>query len=367
MEKTDKAAIAAWKNEALVGRKEVTTEGITPAKSEPRKIVFMTESLSDLPDFIKNREDIIVLDNPIILEKPGTNISGQSTSGSFDADSFAVLAEKVENDGYVTKTSLPTIYDSGDSTPSVEWYTRESLEEGYDVIYLATNSAITGSYENIIQLYANEFNDCEGRVLCVDTQCASTGLAFLIMLILDEYDNGKLKTIHDVEKFVLDTRASIGQIFTWDNFTYIRNSGKVSGITASLGHILKIFGVGSVEYTINGQRPLTTLGKVKGRLRRNRRIARFVAETIADENGTIIIAHGNNRETALSIQSFLMELLPNAHFLISADADTTKNRGGWRCGAAIQAHGGPTSIHVNYLRRVPNTYAESRKLFQSLQ
>ncbi|MBQ3310387.1 DegV family EDD domain-containing protein [Candidatus Saccharibacteria bacterium] len=320
-----------------------------------RSFQILTDAVCDLPaTWLKSHPEIIVVDTPVIATKRGCRgiIFKDLTPDTFDrADAYV-------KQGYTTRTSLPIIWETEDEEQrdiiSVERLTRQFLEEGIDVVYLAMNSAISGTYGQVHVLY-NELNERyahSAMALCLDTECASTGLAMLIMdLIASEP-----KTLDDVREHVAVNQSKIAHVFTWLDFTYIVKSGKVNALSATIGKMLELRPLCSAEY-LRGERPLIAISnKIRGTHKFVNILSKFVKATIDDERGVITVAHGNLPEKAEMIAGALSERLPKAQVLYGPD---------WRCGAAIQAHGGPTSIHVNYHRK-PASFEETAKIFHEL-
>lgn len=328
-------------------------------------VVFMLDSLADLPpSLIAGRSDIVVLDVPIIAVKPGGE---EVVFNHLTADTFAEADELVQQ-GWVTKTSMPKVYASEHEENygilSVERATREAVKNGKNVVYLAVNSEISGAFQAISALF-EQLNEEFGaaRAICIDSGCASTGLAMLLGDLLKEFDRlGHYAEgpalLYDIKDYVRDHTQKIAMIFSWFEFEYIKNSGKVAALPAFLGKIFGIHPIGSVEYREDGSRPLITFSqRIRGTKRFFSILARFVSETIAKEDDFIIVAHGNCAEKVAPLIRELSIYIPKATILHGPE---------WRCGAAIQAHGGPTSIHVNYHRKTPNSFAKSSALLHKI-
>lgn len=321
-----------------------------------REIQYLTDAVCDLPvAWLKEHPEITVVDTPVIAIKPGCP---EIVFHNLTPDSFAEADAYVQK-GYTTKTSLPIIYETENEAKagimSVERLTKQFLEDGKDVVYLAMNSAISGTYMGVWTLYDELRENAEfarQKMLCLDTECASTGLA---MLIMDLIAAGP-KDIDEVDRYVTWHRKNIAHVFTWFKFDYVVKSGKVNALSAAIGKLLGFHPICSAEY-IDGARPLSTISdRIRGTYKFIDLLSKFVRATIDDERGTITIAHGNLPDKAAMIAEALQEYLPGAQILQGPD---------WRCGAAIQAHGGPTSIHVNYHRK-PATFDETLKIFHEL-
>ena len=326
------------------------------------KIMFVVDRLADLPSsLVMSRDDIIVLDIPITCIKHGAE---DVVFHDMTADDFIDVNELVEQ-GYVSKTSLPQIYETLDETKygitSLERVTRQALSEDKDVLYLAVNHLISGTFDAASALFEEinnsmpENNSC--RALCIDTACASTGLAMLFKDLIDEYDQGKITSVSEAKEYIEQHKSSIAMVFSWFEFEYVKKSGKVKALPAFLGKVFGIHPIGSVEYTTAGRPLITFSRKVRGTKKFYGVLARFIQQTIVDPSGIITIAHGNCLEKVEELAEIIKLTLPEATICYGKE---------WRCGAAIQAHGGPTSIHINYHRKAPNSFEESEQILESL-
>lgn len=315
---------------------------------------ILTDSIADLPSFWAEKyPEVATVEMPVIAVKAGHR---EVEFKGLTADTFMDAHDYVKQ-GYTTRTSLPVIYESAGEADvgvmSVERLTKQYLDAGKDVIYLALNSAISGVYANVSVMYEElALQYPERKLIVVDTECASTGLAMLIM----DLCAAELATVRQAEEFVLRQRSHIAHIFTWFDFTYIVRSGKVKSLAAVLGKILGFHPIGSEEYAGDG-RPLVQIGLFRGKFNFIDKLARLVMRTMVDpEGGPVIIAHGNCEDKALMIREAILGYLPKATIYCGPQ---------WRCGAAIQAHGGPSSIHINYHRQ-PMTYEETLKIVHEL-
>lgn len=310
---------------------------------------FIVDQIADIPEDMDWR-NVRTVANPIMAKKKG---SPTLSLEGLTADNFKERVDPLVKNGYVTTTSMPVVYESEAEIEhkimSIERLTK-SLLPGEDVIYLAGNSTITTAYGMVSALYAGfDEKDYNGhQAVCVDTQCASTGLALLVRDLV-AYSPG---SVEDAVEFILENRGRIAHVFTWGDFTYIKNSGKVRALPAFLGKLLRSHPLCSVEY-VGDERPLVAIAQaIRGERRFFEKFARFVRDTIVDFDGEIVVAHGDDPELAKKIEAAILEVLPRIRILH------------WRCGPVIQAHGGPTSIHVNYYRKSPNNYQETIKLLK---
>ncbi len=304
---------------------------------------ILTDSVSDLPlSWLKDHPEVRIIDTPI-------TISGGYTNETFyhqTADDFMAIDARVKNGGVRAMTSQPMIFDpNGDSLTSVESITRKLLDEGKDVIYVVMNGSLSGTYGMASLLYRDlnkEYRESGRRAVCIDSHCMGTGLALLIMELCEAYKKGEVSNVSQMADFVMKNRGYIGHFFTWGELSYIRKSGRVGAVRAMAANLLGIRLICAAEYVNGAERKLEHVNPhtfVRGISRWADIIGRYAQRHIADPNGTIIVAHGNVPRDADIVVCKLMDYLPNANYLTGPD---------WRCGAGIQCHGGPTSLHVNF-------------------
>lgn len=307
-----------------------------------RDFQILTDAVSDIPEFwVKAHDYITIVDTPITISGKHNLVLHDLSADDFDEVEYYV------KQGDRAMTSQPQVFDPYEETPnSVESLTRKYVRDGKDVIYVATNSALSGTYGTVSICYdeLSEWAEEQGRrILCVDSKCMSTGLALLFLELAKAIEGHKVKTIDDIEQFVLRERGHMGHFFTWGELSYIKLSGRVDSVRALLGTLLSIRLIGSAQFLDDGEtRKLEHINPhaiVRGTTKFGDVVGLYARRHITDATGPIIIAHGNVPRDATIIEERMRKYLPNAKYLTGPN---------WRCGAGIQVHGGPTSIHINF-------------------
>lgn len=303
---------------------------------------ILTDGLSDLPAFwLRQHKNVTVIDTPVTVTGPDLC----EVYNHMSADDFMELDELVRKRGARTMTSQPRVRDPFCEDPeSVESIARGFMANGTDVVYLAMSSTLSGTYGTITMLFRELNEEYGGRAKahCIDTTCASTGLALLIMELFEAMEAGEVETIGQIGDFVQKNRGFIGHYFTWANLDYIRNSGRVNVVEATAAKVLGLRLIGCNILTDSDERRLEVLNRralFRGISKWGDFVGEYAAKHITDPCGRIIVAHGNSPRDAEIIVERMKRFLPNAQYLYGHE---------WRCGAAIQCHGGPSSIHVNF-------------------
>ena len=134
--------------------------------------------------------------------------------------------------GAVTKTSQIGISD-------YEQAFEKELAAGYDVLYLGFSSGLSGSFntsciarDSVMEKYP------EGKIICIDSLCASTGEGLLLIKADEKKKQGL--SIDELAQWITDNRLHLCHVFTVDDLKYLHRGGRVSKTAAIAGSILGI-------------------------------------------------------------------------------------------------------------------------------
>ena len=168
------------------------------------------------------------------------------------------------------------------------------LESGRDVLYLAFSSALSTTYQSAV-IAAEDLKEShpEGKMLVVDSLCASLGQGLLVYLCAMEKRRGK--TLEEVCAFAEETRGKVCHWFTVDDLNHLKRGGRVSAAAALFGTMLSIKPVLHVDDTGH----LVPVSKARGRRASQLALVDRMAETARNPaEQTIFISHGGCREDA---------------------------------------------------------------------
>ena len=322
---------------------------------------ILTDALCDLPpSWVAAHDYITIIDTPINISGDGKSLTLRHLS----PDDFGQVEYYVKECKCRAMTSQPSIFDPGEDNPeSVESITRKYVRTGKDVIYITMSSFLSGTYSTASICYGElaEWAEENGQhVRCVDSQCMSTGLGLLLLELAKAIENNTVKDIDDIEDFVKSERAHIGHFFTWGELSYIKLSGRVGAVRAMIGTILGVRLMCSAQYNEAHERKLEHINPhafLRGINKFGEALGQYIRRHIDDPHGIIIVAHGNAPRDAELVTSKLRKYLPDATYLTGHD---------WRCSAGIQAHGGPTSLHVNFRTKDVSTLEQTTKEMESI-
>ncbi|MBO4337439.1 MAG: DegV family protein [Lachnospiraceae bacterium] len=216
---------------------------------------------------------------------------------NFDAHSFY---EGLKNGNVIKTTLLNTSLFLSHFTPL--------LEKGKDVIYICMSSGISGTY-NSARLAALELMEkYSGRfVHIVDSLGCGFGSGLLAERAarLSRQDVNVKEAAKILDEEVMHTC----QYFTVDDLNFLKNSGRVNGVTAKIATVLNIKPILFGDKTGH----IIASGKVRGRKKSIEMLAGIFSEKrIKDEDQHICISHGDCLDDANELASLVSAIEPDA-------------------------------------------------------
>jgi DegV family protein with EDD domain len=182
------------------------------------KLGFVTDSTSDIPAYLVEQHEIIVVPTVLVLE------------GKEYADGIGITREEFYKRLPALRTppttAAPSIVDF--STPY-----ETLLSRGCDhVLSIHAASQLT-TVVNVARQAAKEFAD---KVTCIDSGSLSMGLGFQVLAAAEEAESGLKSALGAIES----TRKRLQVKAALDTMEYLRRSGRVPGAVAAIGGVLSI-------------------------------------------------------------------------------------------------------------------------------
>lgn len=128
------------------------------------------------------------------------------------------------NEKIFPKTSLPSMLETEEKVKSY-------VDKGYDVIIVSISSGISGTYNMLRNMFANE-----SKVHIVDSKIAVGG----IRLIVDEINRNKDLPVEEILKKVEELIPRIRVAAVPETLEYLHRGGRLSKISFVVGSLLKI-------------------------------------------------------------------------------------------------------------------------------
>ena len=176
------------------------------------------------------------------------------------------------------------------------------LENGYDVLYLAFSSALSGTY-NASTLAAKELAEKypDRKVICSDTLSASMGQGLLVYYVVN---NCKDKSIEETYEYAESIKHSIVHWFTVDDLGFLHRGGRISSVTAVVGSLLSVKPI----LHVSEEGKLISVSKVRGRKSSIKQLCENVVNCAVDlKDQVVFISHGDCEEEALELSKLMKE------------------------------------------------------------
>ncbi|WP_408070332.1 DegV family protein [Butyrivibrio sp. JL13D10] len=184
---------------------------------------------------------------------------------------------------------------------------------GGDIIYIAMSSGISGTYNAAIAAATELMEEYPGSFIhIVDSHGCGFGNGILALKAAKLNKEGV--DTKEAAKILDEAVPHACQYFTVDDLNFLKNTGRVSGVTAQIGTILNIKPILFGDSTGH----IVSCDKVRGRKNAIRTIIQKYSEKHMDTDDKIVcISHGDCIEDANKLAEMVKEITPDANITIS--------------------------------------------------
>ena len=220
---------------------------------------------------------------------------------SFDAHSFY---EGLRNGKVIRTTLLNTSLFLSRFAPI--------LTQGIDIIYISMSSGISGTY-NAARAAAQELMDLySGRfVHIVDSLGCGFGNGLLAVRAADLSRQGF--SAREAAAILDEEVPHTCQYFTVDDLNFLKNTGRVSGMSAKIGTVLNIKPILFGDKTGH----IISCAKVRGRRKAiEALVKKYEEKRVRSGEQTICISHGDCLQDAELLASLVREVTPDVPITI---------------------------------------------------
>lgn len=197
------------------------------------------------------------------------------------------------------------------------------LSENNDVIYIAFSSGMSGGCANIKTL-AEELKKTysKNRLTVIDSLSGGGGQGLLLYYANKMNDEGK--SYDEIVEWLETNKHRVHHTFIVDDLTNIKNSGRISAVTAFIGSVLHIKPV----MTIDDNGHVAIIAKSLGRKKAIVEMIKiFEKNYIPEDNDFILIGHTNEIAEAENLANIIKNKTNNVSIkfgcidkLVSANA-----------------------------------------------
>lgn len=252
--------------------------------------IIITDATSDLPVDIIKSLDIIVLPMEFIMENQVYSHYPDGREMSF-CDFYSHL--KMGRMSSTTQINYNT-YKSAFT---------DILNEGKDILYVSFSSGLSGTY-NAARLVINDLKEefPDNKILAVDSLCASIGEGLLVYLAALKRQEGF--SIDKLKQWIENKRFEVCHWFAVDDLEHLKRGGRINAAQASVGTILNLKPILSV----NREGKLVNVTKMRGKRKSFNYLLQKLKEDGENiESQTIMVGHANCEEDAVYLQQLILE------------------------------------------------------------
>ena len=206
--------------------------------------------------------------------------------------------------------TIPTT--SGLSAERYKEYFRPEFEAGNDILYVHFSAAMSGTFDAMREALADLLKEFpERKFYGVDTK----GITIVSYLVVREIGDMFLagKSAEEIMAWADREIDCFSQYFFADDLKFFRRSGRVNGISATMGTLL---GIRPIIY-MNAEGKMVSHSKERGRERALARLVSFMEEMGDDlTSHSVIIGHTDAPELAEELESMICERFGNLNIEI---------------------------------------------------
>ncbi len=187
------------------------------------------------------------------------------------------------------------------------------VQAGNDVMYIGISSGISGTIQSAVmaaESLKEEYPDQQVQI--VDSLGAGLGTGLLACKAAD-YRNDGLNVEQAAIKLNYD-RDNLCEYFTVDDLIFLKRTGRVSGVTATIGTMLQI----KPMLRGNEDGKIVICGKIRGRKRAITELSNIYAKKVVGaEYQRIAISHGDCLDEAKKLAEKLSEIAKPKELILS--------------------------------------------------
>ena len=239
-----------------------------------REFVLMTDSCCDLSQQMVEDLGLVVL--PLSVLQEGKEYRDYPDHRELDPK---VFYQKLRA-GAMGSTSAANVESFREAMEPI-------LQAGKDILSINFSSALSTTCQSAA-MAARELGEQypEGKMIVIDSLCASLGQGMLVYLAAQEKAKGK--SIDEVADFVRETIPHLCHWFTVDDLNHLKRGGRVSAAAALFGTMLQMKPVLHVD----DEGRLIPVSKVRGRKASIKALLDKMEE-LAIDTKTVFISHGD--------------------------------------------------------------------------
>lgn len=205
------------------------------------------------------------------------------------------------------------------------------LDAGYKQVLVITVAGSLSGTHGAMRLIAQQVPALEYRF--IDTKSVGIGAGMTVMRALEFIKAGL--NLDEIETRLRDTIANTRLFFSLGTLKYLARSGRIGKITATVGSLLTVRPVMS----INSEGFIYTVQRVRGRIQSIRATIRHAGNFVRDGRFNLALAHGAARKELETMRGMMGDLVERATNVFEGNV-----------GPALGVHSGPGLLGIGVQR-----------------
>ena len=182
------------------------------------------------------------------------------------------------------------------------------LKEGRDIIYISMSSGISGTF-NAARIAAEELMEKYSERFIHIVDSLGCGFGNGILALKAEELNRQGMNARDAAAVLDGEVPHACQYFTVDDLNFLKRTGRVSGVTASIGTVLNIKPILFGDATGH----IISCAKVRGRRKSIELLAKkYEEKRVHDKGQRVFISHGDCMQDAEMLAQLIRDITPDA-------------------------------------------------------
>ena len=283
------------------------------------KTIIVTDSCCDLPYTYIKENHIEVLAITVNMNEKDMK-DNLAETGEYETF-YKQIAE-----GAMPKTSQINVYEFKEVF-------MKHVKQGNQVLYIGFSAALSGCV-NSARMAAEEIKKDmrDASITVVDSACASMGQGLLVYNVVEQLKRGK--SLEELLAYIEENKQKVNHWFTVTDLNHLFRGGRVSRTAATLGSILQIKPI----LTVDEEGKLIAKEKAKGRKKSLKILVEKIKErSVSPEEQTVFISHAAVLEEAQQMKQAIMESCSVKDVWIN------------EMGAAVGSHVGPGALAVFFM------------------
>ncbi len=245
-----------------------------------REFVIMTDSDSDIPYAYAEENNVEVFLMPYTVN---------------GVEKFFDLGKETDFDAFYNKLADGAQASTSTRSPQeIREFFEDILIQDKDILYLCFSSKLSSHYDLSLMAKKEALEKYpDARIEIIDTKSIAMGLGLLVMWAVKMKNEGR--SFDEIWEWQEEHKLNARHFFTVDDLKYLKRTGRLSAVQATLGSILDLKPV----LTLVKDGSIVAYEKIKGKKKVVSYLAQEVKNNITDDDFCLefcAVLHGNNRE-----------------------------------------------------------------------